>query len=68
MPKNLNFASDHMTRENRNSRLQQEIEANLKRAYDDVLQQDIPDRFTQLLAQLQSADSKPKDEGDQHDA
>lgn len=68
MPKNLNFASDHMTRENRNSRLQQEIEANLKRAYDDVLQQDIPDRFTQLLAQLQSADSKPQDEGDQHDA
>ncbi|MFZ7093887.1 NepR family anti-sigma factor [Primorskyibacter sp. 2E233] len=57
-----------MTRENRNSRLQQEIEANLKRAYDDVLQQDIPDRFTQLLAQLQSADSKPQDEGDQHDA
>ncbi|WGW05578.1 NepR family anti-sigma factor [Tropicibacter oceani] len=55
-----------MTRENRDSRLQQEIEANLKRAYDDVLKQDVPDRFTQLLAQLQQADGAKKD-GDQHD-
>ncbi|WP_425099438.1 NepR family anti-sigma factor [Tropicibacter sp. S64] len=44
-----------MTADNNNSRLQQEIEANLKRAYDDVLNQDVPDRFTQLLAQLQQA-------------
>lgn len=49
-----------MTRDNKDSRLQQEIEANLKRAYDDVLHEDVPDRFTQLLAQLKQTDGSKK--------
>ena len=38
------------------SSLEQEIEANLKRVYDDVANQEVPDRFTQLLEQLRQAD------------
>jgi len=33
------------------------IDANLKRAFDDVLNQDIPDRFTDLLAELRAAET-----------
>ncbi|MFW2544630.1 NepR family anti-sigma factor [Primorskyibacter sp. 2E107] len=55
-----------MTRDNDNSRLQREIDANLKRAYNDVLKEDVPDRFTQLLAQLQNAGTDNK--GSQSDA
>ncbi|QEW22778.1 hypothetical protein LA6_005012 [Marinibacterium anthonyi] len=33
------------------------IDANLKRAFDDVLNEDIPDRFTNLLAELRAADT-----------
>ncbi len=36
--------------------MQEEIDSNLKRAYDDVLKEDIPDRFTELLAKLKDAD------------
>ena len=41
-----------MNPSDKDSRLQDEIDANLKRAYDDVLNEDVPDRFTQLLQQL----------------
>ena len=47
-----------MTQSNQRSRLQDEIEANLKKAYDDVLNEDVPDRFTQLLSQLRNADGQ----------
>ena len=36
------------------------INANLKRVYDDILQQDVPDRFKDLLSQLKAQD--PADE------
>ena len=36
---------------------QREIEKNLKLAYDEVMQQEVPDRFTSLLAQLKEAES-----------
>ena len=42
----------NMTQKKNQSRLQSEIEANLKRAYDDVLNEAVPERFTQLLEQL----------------
>lgn len=32
----------------------QQIDANLKRVYDEALEQEVPDRFTQLLAQLKA--------------
>lgn len=33
------------------------IDENLKRVYDDMLSQDVPDRFKDLLAQLKAQDS-----------
>ncbi len=35
---------------------------NLKRAFDDVLNEDIPDRFTNLLAELRASDGAESDE------
>ncbi|MGR3435299.1 MAG: NepR family anti-sigma factor [Shimia sp.] len=39
------------------SRLEREIDENLKRAYDDVLKEDIPDRFTKLLDDLRAREA-----------
>lgn len=47
-----------MTEKNRADKLEQLIDANLKRAFDDVLSEDVPDRFTNLLAQLRAADTQ----------
>ena len=44
-----------MTQKNNESRLQEQIDANLRRAYEDVLKEDVPERFTQLLAQLKES-------------
>ncbi|MEL7299207.1 MAG: NepR family anti-sigma factor [Pseudomonadota bacterium] len=44
---------DHMTEEDP-SKANAEIDANLRRAYDEITQQDIPDRFKQLLADLRA--------------
>ena len=46
-----------MKQDRKISSLEQEIEANLKRVYDDVAKQEVPDRFTQLLEQLRKADT-----------
>lgn len=45
-----------MTQNKRHTRLQDEIDDNLRRAYDDVLKEDVPDRFTDLLNQLRARD------------
>ncbi|WP_439124021.1 NepR family anti-sigma factor [Marivita sp.] len=45
-----------MKQDRKTSSLEQEIEANLKRVYDDVAKQEVPDRFTQLLNQLRESD------------
>ncbi|MFP7571169.1 NepR family anti-sigma factor [Marivita sp. S2033] len=45
-----------MKQERKMSSLEQAIEANLKRAYDDVASQEVPDRFTELLNQLREAE------------
>ena len=50
-----------MSEEHQKSRLKQEIDSNLKRVYDTVLQEEIPDRFKDLLAQLRAKDSKAAD-------
>ncbi|SHG79171.1 NepR family anti-sigma factor [Marivita hallyeonensis] len=47
-----------MTQTPKNSRAEREINDNLKRAYDDVIQQPVPDRFTDLLAQLKQAEAE----------
>ena len=46
-----------MKQDRKLSSLEQEIEANLKRVYDEVAKQEVPDRFTQLLEQLRKADT-----------
>ena len=56
-----------MTQNNRTSRSQREIDDNLKRAYDDVINQNVPDRFTDLLAQLKSAESQKTHESNRGD-
>ncbi|MBT9246526.1 transcriptional regulator (plasmid) [Gemmobacter fulvus] len=47
-----------MSKSQPNSNVQQQIDENLKRVYDEALKEEIPDRFKQLLAQL-----KAKEEG-----
>ncbi|MEM8822953.1 MAG: NepR family anti-sigma factor [Pseudomonadota bacterium] len=46
-----------MSRANRTSSIDEEIERNLKRAYDDVAEQELPSRLTDLLAQLKAQDA-----------
>lgn len=41
------------------SRLAQQIDENLKRVYEDLLKEQVPDRFTELLAQLKDKDRRP---------
>lgn len=51
---------------NRNSTLDAQIDENLKKAYQDVVNEQVPDRLTQLLEQLKAqegaaASSTPED-------
>nr|WP_197087356.1 NepR family anti-sigma factor [Pseudorhodobacter wandonensis] len=39
-------------------KIKQQIEENLKRVYDDALNEPVPDRFLSLLEQLRKQDSK----------
>lgn len=43
------------------SRHGQVIDDNLKRVYEDMLEEQVPDRFLDLLAQLKKQDSGDKD-------
>ena len=54
----------HMTRKQLNSRMVEEIDRNLRQAFDDMAQQPVPDRFTDLLAQLKAAEDKSSDGGE----
>nr|WP_241427726.1 NepR family anti-sigma factor [Fertoeibacter niger] len=47
-----------MAQERDKAGLQQQIDENLKRVYDEALEQQVPDRFAQLLAQLREKDAK----------
>ena len=38
--------------------MQQQIDENLKRVYEEALVQELPDRFTQLLEQLRQKEEK----------
>lgn len=58
-------SDDHMTQTQKKARLQDEIDQNLKRAYDDVLKEDVPERFTQLLDKLRARDAS-NDNGNGH--
>lgn len=41
-----------MARKSRKSQIEQEIDENLRRVYQQMIDLDVPDRFTQLLDQL----------------
>lgn len=47
-----------MTSDSPKSKLAEQIDENLKRVYDDALNEDIPDKFKQLLAQLRKKDEQ----------
>jgi hemerythrin-like domain-containing protein len=42
------------------SKVDQQIDENLKRVYDDVLKEAVPDRFMDLIKQLQTAEAARK--------
>lgn len=55
-----------MTESNPKSRIRNQIDDNLKRIYDETLQEEIPDRLTVLLDQLrQKLGSPPAKEGEE---
>ncbi|MEO1138173.1 MAG: NepR family anti-sigma factor [Pseudomonadota bacterium] len=47
-----------MTQKTRTSSVEQAIDENLKRAYNDVASEPLPSRFTDLLNQLKSGDAQ----------
>ncbi|MEL6595478.1 MAG: NepR family anti-sigma factor [Pseudomonadota bacterium] len=53
-----------MAQDNKRPRGKDTIDANLKRVYDETLQEDVPDRFKDLLAQLKAQDSGKQNGGD----
>ena len=47
----------HMTVDPEKSRLTEQIDENLKRVYEGLLKEQVPDRFKQLLAQLKEQET-----------
>lgn len=56
-----------MTQDRRNSNLEEAIEANLKRVYEDVANQDVPDRFKDLLNKLRESEQTDQTESENND-
>ena len=50
--------NDTMTLEQGKSKLQNEIDQNLKRVYEEALKEEVPDRFKKLLEQLKNREPK----------
>ncbi|MEO0390170.1 MAG: NepR family anti-sigma factor [Pseudomonadota bacterium] len=46
-----------MAQKKRPSKIEQEIDQNIKRAFDDIAEQELPSRFTDLLNQLRAQDA-----------
>lgn len=44
--------NEEMAKDPTKSRLKDQIDENLKRVYQDMVKEEVPDRFKQLLAQL----------------
>lgn len=59
--------TEQMTRKKINSKIAEEIDRNLRQAFDDMAEQPVPDRFTDLLAQLKAAET-PRKGGGEKDA
>ncbi|WP_050927655.1 NepR family anti-sigma factor [Aestuariivita boseongensis] len=52
----------------RNPHMEREIDRNLKRAFDEVASEPLPERFTNLLEQLRAQDASETDDTDQDGA
>lgn len=48
----------HMAVDPKKSRVTEQIDENLKRVYDDLLKEQVPDRFKDLLARLREKDAE----------
>lgn len=48
---------EDMTHDQNSSKAQAEIDANLRRAYDEVTQQEVPDRFKELIERLRASET-----------
>ncbi len=57
-----------MSRPDRTSRTEQEIDQNLKRVYEDVANQELPSRFTDLLEQLRAKDAAATQKDGENDS
>ena len=49
---------EEMAKDPTKSRLNDQIDENLKRVYDDVIREDVPDRFKVLLQQLKDKERR----------
>ena len=49
------------------SKVDQQIDENLKRVYDDVLNADVPDRFIDLIQQLRQSEGSQRPDGTDSD-
>ena len=56
-----------MTRQTRKADVDAQIDANLKRAFDDLASEPVPDRFTELLNQLRTGNASSTDKGGRND-
>jgi len=54
----MNSDLTEMSDEHENSKINREIDANLKRVYSGLLEEDVPDRLKQLLAELRKKEAK----------
>ncbi|MEX3016152.1 NepR family anti-sigma factor [Gymnodinialimonas hymeniacidonis] len=50
-----------MASDSKKSRVEQQIDENLKRVYDDAMKDELPDRFLDLIAQLKASEGAAKD-------
>ena len=48
----------HMAVDPKKSRVTEQIDENLKRVYEDLLKEQVPDRFKDLLARLKEKDAE----------
>jgi hypothetical protein len=56
-----------MNDKSKSSRVEQEIDRSLKRAYDEVANQELPSKLTDLLAQLRAQDGTARWEDSDND-
>lgn len=55
-----------MTNDKDQARLEHQIDENLKKVFQRHLEEDVPDRFMDLLSKLKQADEKAGQEGSQN--